>query len=131
MKRMMCLSLLLSGAAFATQQAPLEPVVVREIKGFLNLMPGIGEPAETRRSENAVMATVNVASEGCTRPEDFRAYVRDEDGYQVLSIIRISMDPCNDRQPEGVTVTLPVEGYRAHTPLIVANPLRTLVQVVH
>lgn len=125
------LTLTLASSAFAaTPIQTLEPVLVHEVKGFLNLMPTIGDnPNAAGRGVVTVVATV--PSNGCTSGDDFEANFTSTSQGQLLTIVRTNPDRCRAFLPMGVQVEIRATGFSSGLYVVLVNPIKTNVQVVH
>jgi hypothetical protein len=111
----------------AAKKIFIEPVLVTEIKQHANLMPG---PGPARPIDTSLQ--VNVISTGCTKDSDFEVNVITAGTDQLINIVRVNPDPCDD---EAKTITVKIDTTKlalsSSLPIRVANPLLVEELVTH
>jgi hypothetical protein len=94
-------------AAAPAAASALEPVTVTEVV----------------HSGDTTSFTLNVASGGCTRADDFRVVVAQEPTRQTVRIVRLRIDACEAFAPRGAHVVVKTKDVAADKPAFVENPL--------
>lgn len=123
--------LLLSLGMFSvvSMAAPvLEPVTIKQVHQFVNLMPPLPPGGVSPRST----LKVDVVSTGCTKASDFKVVVEQQGKTQQVSIIRLRPDLCEVvAHPEEVELRTNQLRSSRQFQVKVANPLLVDLQEVH
>lgn len=111
--------LLATSASFAAPAGLLEVITVREMEQFGNLFPG-------PRKQITILSrlTAEVVSRGCTKAEDFELKVAKKDGYQEVSLVRVTPDTCK-KVAEKVELQWETDSMDAShkSPIRIMNPI--------
>jgi hypothetical protein len=110
---------LLSGCATPPPAAPTPPVAPRPAAGPLEELEPLYQARATRDA-----LVIRVASNGCTKKEDFAVYAERRGGAVTLAFGRKRLDPCRAFAMGHADLVFPYAelGVTGTTPVFVLNP---------